>query len=125
MRQMMRVVLVVCVALLAPSAASAHTLLSELLLKAVLSEIVLALPTGPFTSHEAHFQPILQPGELAPGFEINQLQIRSGSTRSSRRRSRPSRSAHRLAALHIPTTRRSGPSRARAASPDRRSPSGR
>ena len=33
------------------------------------------MPTGPFTSHEAHFQPILQPGELAPGFEINQLQI--------------------------------------------------
>ena len=78
MRQMMRVVLVVCVALFAPSAASAHTLLSELLLKAVLSEIVLAPPTGPFTSHEAHFQPILQPGELAPGFEINQLQIPIG-----------------------------------------------
>jgi hypothetical protein len=67
--------LVLCVALVTPAAASAHTLLSELLLKAVLSDIVLAPPSGPFTSHEAHFQPVLRPGEVAPGFEVNQLQI--------------------------------------------------
>jgi hypothetical protein len=75
MRQVIRVFLVLCVALAMPTAASAHTLLSELLLKAILSDIVLAPPTGPFASHEAHFQPVLRPGEVAPGFEVNQLEI--------------------------------------------------
>lgn len=60
---------------LSPVPAAAHTLLSELLLKALLSDRVLAPPTGPFASHEAHFQPILRPGEVAPGFEVNQLEI--------------------------------------------------
>ena len=58
-----------------PGSASAHTLLSELLLKALLSDIQLAPPTAPFPSHEAHFQPILRPGEVAPGFQVNQLEI--------------------------------------------------
>jgi hypothetical protein len=71
----MRVFLVLCMAVAAPTAASAHTLLSELLLKAVLSDIVLAPPTGPFASHEAHFRPVLTQGEVAPGFEVNQLEI--------------------------------------------------
>ncbi len=75
MRRVIRVVLVLCAAMAAPAAASAHTLLTELLLKAVLSDIVLAPPTGPFASHEAHFQPVLRPGEVAPGFEVNQLEI--------------------------------------------------
>jgi hypothetical protein len=75
MKQMIRIGLVLCVALAAPAAASAHTLLTELFLKAVLSDVQLAPPTGPFSSHEAHFQPVLRPGEVAPGFEVNQLQI--------------------------------------------------
>lgn len=62
-------------ALLRPAPVEAHTLISELLLKALLSDIVLAPPTGPFTSHEAHFTPVIRPGEIAPGFEINQLEI--------------------------------------------------
>lgn len=61
--------------LLVPPAAEAHTTLSQLLLKALLSDIILAPPSGPFTSHEAHFQPVIRPGEVAPGFEINQLEI--------------------------------------------------
>lgn len=60
---------------LLPAAASAHTLLSEMLLKILLSDVVLAPPEGPFASHEAHFRPILGPGEVAPGFEINQLEV--------------------------------------------------
>jgi hypothetical protein len=61
--------------LLAPAPAGAHTLLSELLLKILLSEIVLAPPAGPFASHEAHFRPILGTGEVAAGFQINQLEV--------------------------------------------------
>lgn len=64
----------VCV-VLAPAPAQAHTLLSELLLKMLLSDIVLAPPTGPFASHEAHFQPILTSGEVASGFQVNQLEV--------------------------------------------------
>jgi hypothetical protein len=60
---------------LVPGAAQSHTLLSELLLKVLLSEIVLAPPTGPFFSHEAHFRPILSTGEVASGFQINQLEV--------------------------------------------------
>lgn len=59
----------------APAPAAAHTLVSELLLKALLSDVVLAPPTGPFASHEAHFKPVLGPGEVAPGFELNQFEI--------------------------------------------------
>lgn len=66
--------LAICVCL-RPATAEAHTLISELLLKALLSDIVLAPPTGPFSSHQAHFQPVVNPGEIAPGFEINQLEI--------------------------------------------------
>lgn len=69
------IVLVVVVLLIAPAPAAAHTLLSEILLKILLSDIVLAPPEGPFSSHEAHFQPILRPGEVAAGFEINQLEV--------------------------------------------------
>lgn len=65
---------VLCV-VLAPAPASAHTLLSELLLKILLSDVVLAPPTSPgFQSHEAHFRPILG-GEVLSGFEINQLEV--------------------------------------------------
>ena len=60
--------------LAAPYPLAAHTLISEMLLKALLSDVVLAPPTGPFVSHEAHFRPILD-GELAPGFEVNQLEL--------------------------------------------------
>ena len=63
------------VMVLAPAPAQAHTLLSELLLKMLLSDIVLAPPTGPFSSHEAHFQPILTSGEVASGFQVNQLEV--------------------------------------------------
>ena len=42
--------LVLCL-LLAPAPASAHTLLSELLLKILLSDVVLAPPAAPFQSH--------------------------------------------------------------------------
>ena len=60
---------------LAPATAHAHTLLSELLLKILLSDIVLAPPTAPgFQSHEAHFQPVIG-GGLASGFQINQLEV--------------------------------------------------
>jgi hypothetical protein len=66
--------LVLCM-VLAPASASAHTLLSELLLKILLSDVVLAPPTSPgFQSHEAHFRPILG-GEVLSGFEINQLEV--------------------------------------------------
>ena len=66
--------LVLCF-VLAPASASAHTLLSELLLKILLSDIVLAPPTAPgFQSHEAHFRPILG-GEVLSGFEVNQLEV--------------------------------------------------
>ncbi|HET9266438.1 MAG TPA: transporter [Vicinamibacterales bacterium] len=68
-------VLLALVLLSAPVPASAHTLLSELLLKILLSDIVLAPPAGPFSSHEAHFQPVIRPGEVAAGFEINQLEV--------------------------------------------------
>ena len=70
-----KILLLALVVCLAPRPAAAHTLLSELLLKALLSDRVLAPPTGPFASHEAHFQPILRPGEVAPGFAVNQLEI--------------------------------------------------
>jgi hypothetical protein len=60
---------------LLPRVVQAHTLLSELLLKMLLSDIVLAPPTGPFASHEAHFRPILSTGEVASGFQINQLEV--------------------------------------------------
>jgi hypothetical protein len=53
----------------------AHTLVSELLLKMLLSDVVLAPPAGPFQSHEAHFQPIIRPGEVAAGFEVNQFEV--------------------------------------------------
>src|SRR5262245_48510499 len=60
---------------LAPVPAHAHTLLSELLLKILLSDIVLAPPTAPgFQSHEAHFQPVVG-GDLASGFQVNQLEV--------------------------------------------------
>jgi hypothetical protein len=74
-------------AVLAPAVAHAHDLLSELLLKVLLSDIVLAPPTagggggggggtgGGFQSHEAHFRPILSTGEVASGFEVNQLEV--------------------------------------------------
>lgn len=71
--------IVVAAALVAvPATASAHTLLSELLLKILLSDIVLAPPQGPFGSHAAHFQPVIRPGEVAAGFEINQLEVPLG-----------------------------------------------
>jgi hypothetical protein len=54
--------------------AAAQTPLSELLVKALLADVVLAPPTGPFASHEAHFQPITN-GEVASGFGVNQLEI--------------------------------------------------
>ncbi|HET7618996.1 MAG TPA: hypothetical protein VFK20_10840 [Vicinamibacterales bacterium] len=60
---------------LAPAPARAHTLLSELIVKMLLSDIVLAPPSGPFQSHEAHFRPILGTGEVASGFDVNQLEI--------------------------------------------------
>ncbi len=61
----------------APSLARAQepTHLSELLLKLLLSDVVLAPPTGPFQSHEAHFRPILSTGEVASGFQVNQLEV--------------------------------------------------
>jgi hypothetical protein len=62
-------------AVLLPGRADAHTLLSELLLKMMLSDIVLAPPTAPFQSHEAHFQPVLSTGEVASGFQVNQLEV--------------------------------------------------
>ena len=70
-----------------PAVAQAHDLLSELLLKVLLSDIVLAPPTagagggggggggGGFQSHEAHFRPILNTGEVASGFQVNQLEV--------------------------------------------------
>lgn len=61
--------------MLTPATAGAHTLLSEMLLKILLSDVVLAPPEGPFASHEAHFRPIIGPGEVAPGFEFNQLEV--------------------------------------------------
>ncbi len=64
----------VLLVLLAPSPAQAHTLLSELLLKMLLSDVVLAPPEGAFQSHEAHFRPI-SGGEVVPGFEFNQLEV--------------------------------------------------
>lgn len=70
-----RILLLVLVGCVLPAPAAAHTLLSELLLKALLSDRVLAPPTGPFSSHEAHFQPVLRPGEVVAGFEVNQLEI--------------------------------------------------
>jgi hypothetical protein len=60
---------------LAQAPVGAHTLVSELLLKLLLSDIVLAPPEGPFVSHEAHFQPVIRPGEVAAGFEVNQLEV--------------------------------------------------
>jgi len=57
-------------AVLFPGVAQAHDLLSELLLKVLLSDIVLAPPAGPFQSHEAHFRPILNTGEVASGFQV-------------------------------------------------------
>ena len=74
-------------AVLFPGVAQAHDLLSELLLKVLLSDIVLAPPTagagggggggggGGFQSHEAHFRPILNTGEVASGFQVNQLEV--------------------------------------------------
>ena len=74
-------------AVLFPAVAQAHDLLSELLLKVLLSDIVLAPPTagagggggggggGGFQSHEAHFRPILNTGEVASGFQVNQLEV--------------------------------------------------
>jgi hypothetical protein len=61
--------------LVLPRSVSAHTLASELLVKLLLSDIVLAPPQAPFPSHEAHFQPIITPGEVAAGFEVNQLEV--------------------------------------------------
>ncbi len=58
-----------------PCVAEAQTQMSELLLKLLLSDIVLAPPTGPFQSHEAHFRPILSTGEVASGFQVNQLEV--------------------------------------------------
>ena len=65
--------LVLCL-VLAPAPASAHTLLSELLLKILLSDIVLSPPAAPFQSHEAHFRPIVG-GEVVSGFQVNQLEV--------------------------------------------------
>lgn len=65
----------VVIVLLAPVPATAHTLLSELLLKILLSDIILAPPAGPFQSHEAHFRPIVGTGEVAAGFQVNQLEV--------------------------------------------------
>lgn len=56
--------------LLTPSAASAHTLLSELLVRMLLTEIVLAT-----AGHQAHFQAVLGEGEPAAGFEVDQFEI--------------------------------------------------
>lgn len=70
-----RVALFLFVVCVSPRPVAAHTLLSELLLKALLADQVLAPPTGPFSSHEAHFKSILRPGEVAPGFAVNQLEI--------------------------------------------------
>jgi hypothetical protein len=75
MKTTISVVLAAALLLAAPAPAAAHTLVSELLLKALLSDVVLAPPAGPFASHEAHFTPVLRPGEVAPGFELNQLEI--------------------------------------------------
>ncbi len=55
---------------LVPGAASAHTVLSELLIRMLLTEIVLATP-----GHQAHFQAVLGDGEPAPGFEVDQFEI--------------------------------------------------
>lgn len=74
-RRVQRAALLILAVLVLPASASAHTLLSEMLLKVLLSDIVLAPPQGPFQSHEAHFRPVLNPGEVAAGFEINQLEV--------------------------------------------------
>ena len=74
-RLVVRCVVLTAWLLLLPAPAAAHTLLSEMLLKILLSDIVLAPPQGPFQSHEAHFRPITGPGEVAAGFEINQLEV--------------------------------------------------
>jgi hypothetical protein len=55
---------------LVPGVASAHTVLSELLIRMLLTEIVLATP-----GHQAHFQAILGDGQPAPGFEVDQFEI--------------------------------------------------
>jgi hypothetical protein len=68
------VVIIATAGVFAPRAALAHTLLSELLLRVLLSDIVLAPPTAPFQSHEAHFRPVIGE-EVAPGFEVNQLEV--------------------------------------------------
>lgn len=75
MKSVRTILAVTFIVLLVPMPASAHTLLSELLLKILLSEVVLAPPAGPFASHEAHFRPIVGIGEVAAGFEINQLEV--------------------------------------------------
>ncbi len=75
MKSCRRLVVLAIALLLVPVPAAAHTLLSEMLLKILLSDIVLAPPQGPFASHEAHFQPVIRPGEVAAGFEINQLEV--------------------------------------------------
>src|SRR3954447_3949647 len=69
------VALAACGSVLLPRPAAAETLLSQLLLKVLLSDITLAPPSGNFPSHEAHFQPILSNGDVASGFEINQLEV--------------------------------------------------
>jgi hypothetical protein len=69
--------LVFVMLLLVPQIAMAHTLLSEMILELLLSDIVLAPPTAPFPSHEAHFRPLLG-NEVAPGFDVNQIEIPLG-----------------------------------------------
>jgi hypothetical protein len=71
-------VLLVGVVAFAPRVASAQTPLPELILRLLLADIVLAPPTGPFPSHEAHFTPLLGGGEVAPGFEVAQIEIPLG-----------------------------------------------
>jgi hypothetical protein len=61
----------------APLPAAAQTPLSELILELLLSDVILAPPSGPFISHEAHFQPVLG-GEVAPGFDVAQIEIPLG-----------------------------------------------
>lgn len=74
---MRRVAAILCVLLLAPAVARAQTPLSELILELLLSDVILAPPTGPFASHEAHFKPLLN-GAVAPGFDVSQIDIPLG-----------------------------------------------
>jgi hypothetical protein len=66
-----RCAVIVAVVALLPRPSTAHPLLSELLLQLLFNEIILT----PAFGHEAHFRPILGTGDLAPGFDVSQIEI--------------------------------------------------